>query len=474
MQFDVVIVGGGIAGLACAVALGDSGLRVGVFESSPALGGRACSWTDRRTGDDVDLGPHIVLTEYRNMLAFLEQLGTRDRIVWETRRLLRLREGRRITDMRVHALPPPLHLMPSFVRARSISCADLLSNRRVLWRAMRMTEQQVKALDRVAASEWLRHCGVSSRFIGWFWATACISVLNVPLERCSAGALMRVFSQLAGLKKYAIGFADVALADLFVPASVRHIETAGGRIVTGARVNRIVVEDARFVSIVLEGGERFEARTCVAAVPPQSLARLLPDGWQRTRPFSALDSFEPSPYISCYLWFDRKLSGEKFWARIWNPAGLNTDFYDLSNIRREWRGRAGSVMASNIIYSHRAAGLDDEQIVARTVGEIQEGLPAAGRAGVRHAVVNRIPMAIACPTPGCERNRPATRTPIQGLLLAGDWTDTGLPASMESAVHSGWAAAETILRSQGQPRRLVLPKREPEGIAGWVHRYGAR
>ncbi|MFC4309355.1 hydroxysqualene dehydroxylase HpnE [Steroidobacter flavus] len=473
MQFDIVIVGGGIAGLACAVALRDSGLQVGVVEASSTLGGRACSWTDRHSGDDVDLGPHIILTEYRNMLAFLELLGTRDRIVWETGRLLRLREGQHVTDMRLHALSPPLHLMPSFATAERIGWADILSCRRVLCMAMRLTEAQVRRLDRKSALELLRHCGVTSHFIEWFWATACISVLNVPLERCSAGALMRVFAQLVGLKEYAIGFADVALAELFVSPAIRKLERAGSVIHLDARVVRMVAENGRFQYIALEGGERVAARICVAAVTPQSLMSMLPDGWRQMRPFMSVGGFEPSPYVSCYLWFDRKLGDERFWARIWNPADLNTDFYDLSNIRCGWSDRHGSVIASNIIYSHRADSLSDEQIVATTVREIQQALPAAERASVRHAVVNRIPMAIPCPTPGSERNRPATRTPIEGLLLAGDWTDTALPASMESAVHSGWAAAEAIFRWQGAPRSLVLPKRAPEGIAGWVHRHGA-
>lgn len=474
MQFDVAIVGGGIAGLACAIALRDSGLRIAVFESSTSLGGRACSWTDRHTGDDIDLGPHILLTEYRNMLALLEQLGTRDHIVWETDRLLRLREGGQATDMRLHALPPPLHLLPSFARVRSINLFDILSNRRVLCLAMRLREQDVRWLDQTSALELLRRCGVSNRFIDWFWATACMSVLNVPLDRCSAGALMRVFAQLAGLRKYAIGVADVALADLFVPAAVREVERAGGQTFTSAPVARIVGQGGCFDALVLESGEECKAQMCVAAVPPSELERLLPEEWRPMRPFNALDSFEPSPYVSCYLWFDRKLTHEKFWARIWNPSDLNTDFYDLSNIRRGACSRAESMIASNIIFSHRARALSDEQVVARTLDEIQQAIPAAAGARVRHAVVNRIPMAIPCPTPGTEQHRPTTRTPIEGLLLAGDWTNTGLPASMESAVHSGWAAAEEILRWQGRPRALVLPKRAPEGIAGWVHRHGAR
>jgi 15-cis-phytoene desaturase len=473
MHSDVVILGGGLAGLACAVALRDSGVSVCVFESSPLLGGRACSWTDPHSGDCVDLGPHIVLTEYRNMLAFLELLGTRERIVWETDRLIRLREGSHVTDMRLHALPVPFHLMPSFASAQSVSWADILSNRRVLWLAMRLTEQKIQLLDRFNALDMLRHYGVTQRFIDWFWASACISVLNVPLERCSAGALMRVFAQLAGLQGYAIGFADVGLSELFVPAAVRLLENAGARVYTRSRVERILGDGQRFNGVALDGGQRVEARICVAAVTPQSLARLLPERWLELAPFNRLSAFEPSPYVSSYLWFDRKITREKFWARIWKPTGLNTDFYDLSNIRRGWRGRDESVIASNVIYSHRAHDLSDEEIVAATVDEIREAFPQIERASVKHAIVNRIPMAIPCATPGSERNRPATHTPIQGLMLAGDWTDTALPASMESAVHSGFAAAEAILQLHGLQRRLVLPKRPPEGIAGLVHRYAA-
>jgi 15-cis-phytoene desaturase len=131
------------------------------------------------------------------------------------------------------------------------------------------------------------------------------------------------------------------------------------------------------------------------------------------------------------------------------------------------------VIASNIIYSHRANGLSDEEIIATTIDEIREAFPEVGRSSLRHALVNRISMAIPCATPGSEGNRPATQTPIQGLMLAGDWTDTALPASMESAVHSGFAAAEAVLQLHGAPRRLVLPKRSPEGIAGLVHTYAA-
>jgi 15-cis-phytoene desaturase len=467
---DVVIIGGGLAGLACAVALRGSGLRISLFEADAMLGGRARSWIDAQTGDVIDLGPHVIMTEHRNMLALLELLGTRQRVVWETDRLIRLRDDAGVTDMHLHRLPAPLHLVPGFMHVRGIGWRELLSNRRVLDLAMRLDERQVRALDARSAAELLEHCGVTKRFVNLFWKSACISVLNVPLERCSAGALLRVFAQLVGLQQYRFGFPDGGLAELFVPAALRWLEESGAHIYSGSRVERILCEGERFSSIVMGSGERVQARICVAAVPPQSLTSLVAADWIHARPFSDLAAFEPSPYVSSYLWFDRKLTDDKFWMRIWDESRLNVDFYDLTNIRSGWRDRDGSVIASNIIYSHRAAALDDEQIVSATVRELQEAFPAARRCNVRHAVVNRIPMAITCPAPGTESKRPPVRTPIEGLLLAGDWTRTELPASMESAVHSGWTAAEEIWRSIGKPRGLVLPKRALEGVAGFVHR----
>jgi 15-cis-phytoene desaturase len=185
-------------------------------------------------------------------------------------------------------------------------------------------------------------------------------------------------------------------------------------------------------------------------------------------PFRHLPSFEPSPYISSYLWFDRKLGDEKFWAFIHDEAHLNSDFYDLSNIRHGWRDRP-SVITSNIIFSHGAHSLSDEEIVRRTHAEIAEALPTARDARIQHAVVNRIPMAVPCPTPGSERIRPGTVTPIKGLLLAGDWTRTHLPSCMESAVYSGLTAAEVVLQDVGQPAQLTLPVKQLDGLVRAVN-----
>ena len=431
MVRDVVIVGGGIAGLACGVALTDAGLRVTLVERDKRLGGRARSWTDAASGDDIDLGPHVLHSEYRNMLALLERLGTRHLVSWHPDKLLHFSNG---VVLRHRRLPPPLSLLPDLALQSGLSPRDLWSNNRPTWDAMRFNEADTPVLDSMSALDYLRDAGVTRAMIDWFWAFACLAVLNVPLERCSAAALLRVHSQLIGHRRIHFGFPTVALADLFAPQAAQLI----GRVVTGNEV--IKIEPG---AVVLQDGSRIGADRVVSTVPPQ---------------------LEASPYISSYLWFDRKLTRERFWAQLGAETRLNTDFYDLSNIRRGW-GKRPSVIASNIIYSHRAHAMTNEEIVAATQREIAAFVPEAAQARVVHAVVNRIPMVIPCPLPGSESARPAPCA-----SLAGDWTRTGLPCSMESAVCSGFMAAEDILQTRG----IALPVRPADGLAGLVQKLRSR
>ncbi len=456
MQCDVLIIGGGLAGLSCAVALADRGVEVVVAEASDRLGGRAGSWRDGHSGDLVDVGPHVLLTCYPNMLHLLELLGTRERIVWETDQLVTLVDRGRTTRIRPSVLPAPFHLLPSLLRVSAISVRDLLSNHHASRYALRASERDLLALDDVDAATFLRTMKSSQRLIDWFWATVCMAIMNVPLEQCSAGALLRFYQILLANADLRLGFADTALAELFAPQATRRVEQAGGRVLMRAEVAVLSQQDGAVTGAVLADGSHIDARVCVSAVPPQRLAELLPLPWRsRWRYFRGLHAFRPSPYVCTYLWFDRKLGAERSWARSWSSNSLNCDSYDLSNIRRGWGARP-SVIASNIIFSSRFGALSDAQVVAATVREIAEFLPDASRARVRHARVHRVPMAIPCPHPGTERLRPPVATPVPRLYLAGDWVNTGLPASMESAVRSGRLAAEQILHQRGRRDDLAM------------------
>ena len=468
---DVLIIGAGLAGLASAVALSDAGLRVCVLERADAAGGRARSVTDARSGERLDLGPHILLSEYRNMLRLLELLGTRERIAWQGRRFITLVDpaagSRCATTLHVYPLPAPLHFLPDLLRVPQLSLADVASNARLFWRVLRLDHAGRLQLDRIDAEHYLRALGVSERFIDWYWRTVSMAIMNVPLQQCSAGALLGFFRYLVGRGGYQIGLPATGLGDLFVPAAKAWIEARGGEWRLETAAAQLDYDGARACGATLADGSRVRARWTIAALPPPSLHALVPEPLRTQAVFHDLAAFAPSPYISTYLWFHRRLSRERCWANTWSPRTLHYDFYDLANIRGR-EATSGSLIACNLIFSDRAAHLDDDALVAAARDELAAYLPQARDATLRHAVVHRISMAIPAPRPGTESLRPGTRTPVAGLFLAGDWIATGLPASMESAVRGGWMAAEAVLSEAGRPRVWVQPLPGMRGFAALV------
>lgn len=468
LKTDVVVVGGGLAGLTSAVGLSREGVDVIVLEADKRLGGRAMSWTDPVTGDPVHIGPHIFLTEYPNMFALLDILGTRDKVVWQSDRFITLADGARKIVMKGSRLPAPFQFVPAMFSAEDMKNADVASNLAVTLYAIQIDEEDVLRLDDMNAWAFLRRMGVTKRFINQFWSFASMAIMNVPIELCSAGAIMRFYKRILGKREYYFGFPDGGLGDVFCPGASREIDRNGGRIMLETAMRNFIVERGRVVGVELRDGRKIRAEKVIAALPPTVLRELIPGTWmEEHQVFEDLVHFHPSPYVSSFLWFDQKLTDLKMWARIHRPKDLNCDFYDLSNIHTGWEERP-SVITSNIIYSDRVAHMTDDEIVAQTVREIAEFLPAARTAEVTHAVVNRIPMAIHCPFPGTEQRRPATRAPIPGLLLAGDWIRTSLPSSMESAAMSGWLAAEAVLADFGRPRQFAIDH-EIEGLTKVVN-----
>ena len=469
-ETDVVIVGGGLAGLTTAIGLQREGLDVVVLEKSGRLGGRAQSWTDETTGDPVHIGPHIFLTEYPNMFELLDIVGTRDKIVWEDEHFIVLADGSERLVQEQYPFPAPFHFAPTMFGDPKARTRDKLSNLAVTLYAMQMDEHDVLRLDGMNAYAFLRRMGVTKAYIDQFWSFACMAIMNVPIEVCSAGALMRFFQKFIGYDSFSFGFPDGGLGELFAPGARREIEQAGGEVRMETEVARLVVDGERVTGVELVDGSTIRARHTVAAVPPQVLRNLGPRQWMGEYAwYRDLVHFHPCPYVSVFLWFDERITDLRMWARTHSPDDLNCDFYDLSNIHTGWRQRP-SLICSNIIYCHRTEGMTDEEIVRHTVAEIAETHPKASMDRLEHYVINRIPMAIHCPFPGTEQRRPPTKPGVEGLVLAGDFVRTELPSSMESAVCSGWMAAEEILAERGRPKRLHREHRDLEGLTGLVSR----
>ena len=457
MQADVIILGAGVAGLSCGSLLADRGLRVLVLEAEQIPGGRARSWRDPTTGDTVDIGPHVLLNKYTNMLAWLDRLGRSEQVFWQTNELLTVLDKHRHMHFKVGGLPPPFHWLRNLPQVLpSVPLRRLLSNTRVGWRILCSSGDDLLALDQRTGRDYLEAMGVNDEFINWFWASAAMAFLNTPVEECSAASLMRLFAQALGHNDVAFGIPRVGLSDLYAWPAIAQIRRQGGEVRLGCRAQSLLYREGHPVGVKLEDGYHVSAASVVLALPPTALPALLPDA----HPLVALSRrFVPSPYISCYLWFDRRITHTPFWARPWSPTEFNTDFYDLANVQP---GRANSMLATNILRSDRIAQLSDQQIIEATLKEITDFAPQAAAARLVGSAVHRIPMAIPSALPGIESSRPATRIG-PGLFLAGDWVDTGLPFCMESAARAGALAAEAVLAERGVSVSLARPVPVPGG-----------
>lgn len=463
---DVIVAGAGVAGLACAAALAEAGLRVTVLERDAAPGGRARSWRDEVTGDEVDIGPHVLTTEHRNFLALLERLGTSGQVRWQQDPLVTLLDKEGVLRMPNRAWTPPLHGLPLLPNAlQRLSVGDLLSHWRLAWTGARLNERTLQALDGIDMQTFLARQGVRAPAVDWFWRSAMLALLNVPLEQCSAASAMRVFRLMMGRSGYHFGFPTVGLSQLYVPGCTAVVERAGGQVLLGARADRLMVGDGRVAGVTLTDGRSLRAPTCVLALPPADLGEVLRrsgiEGLRALVDASAV--FEPSPYISTFLWFDRPLTQERFWARVWALHDLNTDFYDLANIRPDLAG-GPALIACNSIGPQVRADWADDRVIEATLREIADFAPGVRMARVRHARVHRIPMAIPKPRPGTEARRPRNTTDLSGLHVAGDWTDTAVPCSMESAARSAALAADAVLTRLGRATRPAIDAPETVGL----------
>lgn len=456
----VVIIGAGLAGFSLATELVDEGFNVEIIEAKQYLGGRASNTVDRAVHDAVPIGPHVFVGWYNNFFRFLRKIKAHRLIEWEQRVCLEIFYEGRHHKLKFYKLPPPLFTLPWILTYPFMGLRDKLSNRRMFANIYFFsTKKWLDSLDKITAYDFLRQQGVTERCIDAFWRMIAWSLLNLPLETCSAAEFAILVKHWAHLKHRKFGFAKVGLGDVYADEAYRYICERGASVhratkvlsieTTGSRVSHIVVEHAGVRRRV--NGDIF-----ISTVDPVSLRSIFPArGVQLSELRNHLDAFRPVPYISVNLWFDEKITHKQFWAIFGDdPQGspyLNTDFYDLSNIYEHHADR--SYIASNIIYSERWEHLSDKEITERTLKEIRDTFPHV-QASPTHEHVHRIPYVIYAPIPGMRKHKVSSRTALVNFYVAGDWTIAQIPQCMEAAVRSGYKCAESVLEDHGINKKI--------------------
>ncbi|MFJ3192575.1 hydroxysqualene dehydroxylase HpnE [Streptomyces griseoviridis] len=444
---DAVVIGGGLAGVTAALALADAGVRVTLVEGRPRLGGLAFSF--RRGELTVDNGQHVYMrccTAYR---WFLDRIGgtalapLQDRLDVPVLDLDRP-EGRRLGRLRRDPLPVPLHLGRSLAAYPHLSLADRAKVGRAAL-ALKGLDLTDPALDSQDFGGWLTAHGQSARAVEALWDLVGVATLNAVAGDCSLALAAMVFKTglLSEPGAADIGWAKVPLGDLHDRLAREALDAAGVRTETRTRVNAVSRDgDGRWS--VQVPGEQLRADAVVLAVPQREAHDLLPPG--------ALDDPQrlleigTAPILNVHVVYDRTVLTRPFFAALGTPVQWVFDRTDASGLT------SGQYLA----VSQSAAQDDIDAPVAalreRYLPELERLLPGARGAEVRDFFVTRERTATFAPTPGVGRLRPGARTKAPGLYLAGAWTATGWPATMESAVRSGVSAADAALSALGRPR----------------------
>jgi squalene-associated FAD-dependent desaturase len=482
-QPTVAIAGGGLAGLAAACALSDTGFRVTLFEKRPFLGGRASSWEHPGTGEVVDNCQHVLFRLCTNLLEFYQRIGVSDQIHWYDQMTF-IEPGGRTSVMKSSALPAPLHTAPSFFNFPFLNAADKLAISRALV-PLTLTAQRDNGKS---FQEWLDQHGQTQNAIHRFWNPILVSALSEELNLISVSAAAQVVRE--SMKSPAareMGVPTVPLTDLYNKAG-DYIRARGGELHFREPIEGFTA-DASHIQLQLRTREETPQQE---VAPPLSLRSLQGQGGDfdflvLALPFDALDKvlpqdpesapireqlshFETAPITGIHLWFDRQISDLDHAVLLDRTIQWMFHKSRLQNRgRAALQGRVGVKEADGalapeggsyieLVVSSSKSLIDKSrsEIVDLALAEVREFFHAAREATlVKSAVIKEV-NATYSPRPGIDAHRPTSITKWPRVFLAGDWTATGWPATMEGAVRSGYLAAEAITRAAGLDRQHFL------------------
>ncbi len=467
-QPTVAVAGGGLAGLAAACALSEAGFHVTLFEKRPFLGGRASSYEHPGTGEVVDNCQHVLFRLCTNLIEFYERIGVANDIGWFDRMNF-IEPGGRISVMKSSFLPAPMHTAPSFWKFSFLSYADKLSISRAL-APLTLVEQRDKGKS---FQQWLDQHHQSSTAVARFWRPILVSALSEEMERISVSAAAQVIRE--SMKSPAareMGVPMVPLTDLYNAAG-DYVRKRGGQLVFRSPLETFSVDSGQ-VKVSVRNREKGRDDVVehpfdylIVALPFDALDRVLPETAQSAPLREKAAHFENSPITGIHMWFDRHISELDHAVLLDRTIQWMFHKSRLQPIRSQGRDGAPSGSYIELVVSSSKSLIDKSrsEIVDLALGEVREFFPDARPANLVKSTVIKEVNATYSPRPGIDAYRPGAVTGWPRVFLAGDWTATGWPATMEGAVRSGYLAAEALAATAGtKGARFISPDLPSTGL----------
>lgn len=433
---NVVVLGGGFAGLAAAVKLTELGHRVALIERRQKLGGRAFSFSDPKTGDTVDNGQHLFMKCYQATQSLLKSLDILDDVVFQNEFQIEFRHPQEgISKLHIsNTLPQPLNILAGFLRFKTIGLKDVLSLRKI-------KPELTKELPfDLSVTQWLNQCKQTQRLQTNFWDPLCLAALNEPPSQASARYMQAVLKEgfFASSDGACLGYSRLGLSKLLSAQSHAFLKKYNQTRHVGLFAKKIEPVSPHEIRVHLSNNTSLTPDALICALPPHALSPLLPP---QTFPnlLQKLNAYRPSPILSINLWYDRPV--------------LDVAFFGMQGTRLEWafnkphlyntHDQASPGHITLIASAARAlCKIPPQELIELAQQEFESVEPEATTANLQHARV--ICEHRATQTLPLGERPPSTQTTHPKLFLAGDWIDTGLPATIESAVRSGFQAATTV------------------------------
>jgi squalene-associated FAD-dependent desaturase len=451
----VAIAGGGLAGLAAACALSDAGFRVTLFEKRPFLGGRASSYEHPGTGEVVDNCQHVLFRICTNLVKFYEHIGVGNQIRWFDRMNF-IEPGGRVSVMKSSPLPAPLHTSPSFLGFPFLSAADKLA----ITRALIPLTLTIQRDNGHSFRQWLDEHGQTSNAIARFWHPILVSALSEELDRISVSAAAQVVreSMKTPVARH-MGVPALPLTDLYNAAG-DYVRSHGGALHFRSSLESFSAS-ASGVQVRVRGNSATPEGSfdyLVVALPFDALESILPPGTESAPIREKVSHFENSPITGIHLWFDRQITDLDHAVLLDRTIQWMFHKSRLQPMRaqNENGGGGGSYIELVVSSSKTLIEKSRAEIVDLALSELREFFPAARAANLTKSTVIKEVNATYSPRPGIDVHRPTPATPWPRVFLAGDWTATGWPATMEGAVRSGYLAAEALTRAAGSANQHFL------------------
>jgi len=455
----VTVIGGGVAGMSAACALAEVGLRVQLVERRGYLGGRASSYLHPGAGEVIDNCQHVLFGCCTNLAGFYRRIGVADQIHW-TSEMTMIEPGGRRSKLGPSFLPAPLHGLPRLMSAHAFTFADKIAVGRAFGALMLpVSENSTESLG-----AWLKRHGQTKGALDRFWRLVIASALNADIDSIALQYAAKVIRELFMNSAFAgsMGMSTVPLSQLYTGAT-DYLTDRGSSVFLNANLESAEWDEESFQWSVNTRNGVLLSDFLVLAMPFEATAKLLPnlppvDGADALA--EQLERHEPWPICSVHLWFDREIT------ELDHAVLLDREIHWMYNKGRlqPWRKLQGSYVELVVSASRTFAALGREEAIALAVRELGEFFPAVASAKLEKAVLVKEMRATFGVPPGIDAARPTSVSPWQNCFLAGDWTATGWPSTMESAARSGHLAAEAICASMGETRRILNADLKPRGL----------